>query len=138
MLTNYWITFLCMLMILGTKSNELQHNLEYPTKTIEIRSSSAYFSGYKLRSSKIERAAPTAYGNCSATNAQPPWKFVALSYIEDALKPLKIEFFHQEFQIIYCCRVINCVLQNVKWVYLILYRMGFLYLLLKKVFWYIS
>eukprot|EP00966_Prymnesium_polylepis_P093356 2161205-Prymnesium_polylepis.1 len=49
-----------------------------PQKTIAIRSSPSGAMP-RWRSSRMERAAPTAYGNCSDTSAQPPWKWVSLS-----------------------------------------------------------
>jgi hypothetical protein len=50
-----------------------------PTNTMVMRSSSRYLSGSVWRSSKIDLAAPVAYGNCSDTSAQPPWKFFSMS-----------------------------------------------------------
>jgi hypothetical protein len=49
-----------------------------PQNTTAIRSSSLGAMP-RWRSRRIERAPPTAYGSCSATRAQPPWKCVALS-----------------------------------------------------------
>ena len=48
-----------------------------PTNTTAMRSSASPVP--RCLSSAMDRAAPTAYGSCSATSAHPPWKLVSMS-----------------------------------------------------------